>query len=101
MGKVYKIKDLENKNKIYQALKDDRKWKKDCPTSWADHACVRYVDCKGSNKCVNVKCPLKLEYGVVNTTQFEKRQGSIVCKGCGKSPELVLCIARRYVGYGK
>ena len=75
--KVYKIKDLENKSKIYQALKDGRRWKKDCPTSWAGHARVRYADCKGSNKCVNSNCPFKVEYGVVNTTQFEKRRGSV------------------------
>ena len=51
--------------------------------------------------CVNVNCPFKVEYSVVNTTQVEKRRGSIECKGCSKSPELVLCTARRYESYGK
>ena len=82
--KVYKTKDLENKSKIYQALKDGRKWKKDYLTSWAGHARVRYADCKGSNECVNANCPFKVEYGVVNTTQFEKRWGSIVLLACNK-----------------
>jgi len=71
--KVYEIKGLENKSKVSQTLKDGRKWKKDCPTSWAGHARVRYADCKGSNKCVNMNCPFKVQYGVVNTTQFEKK----------------------------
>ena len=30
---------------------------------------MRYADCQGSFKCTNAKCPFRIEYGVVNSTQ--------------------------------
>lgn len=45
--KVYEIKGQLDKKKLVAALKDGRKWKKNCPTTWSGHARVRYVDCKG------------------------------------------------------
>ena len=59
----------------------------------------RFADCKGSYKCVKEKCPFKMEFGVTNTTQFEKEGGEMICKGCGKVGEYVACSARRYLSY--
>jgi hypothetical protein len=67
-----------------KALQDGRKWKKICPTSWKGHArSTRFPDCRGSLRCTTERCPFKIQYGVTNTTQFEKkRDGGSVCKGC-------------------
>ena len=40
-----------------------------------------------------------MEFGVTNTTQFEKEGGEMICKGCGKVGEYVACSARRYLSY--
>jgi len=40
-----------------------------------------------------------MEFGVTNTTQFDKEGGKMVCKGCGKVGEYVTCSARRYLSY--
>lgn len=67
--KVYVIKDFRQRPEY---LRDGRKWKKNCPTEWKNHGRVRFVDCKGSYKCVEEKCPFRIEFGVKNTRQFEK-----------------------------
>lgn len=94
--KIYEIKDFRQN---LDALKDGRKWKKNCPTEWKNHGRVRFADCKGSYKCIQEKCPFKMEFGVTNTTQFEKEGGAMICKGCGKVGEYVVCSARRYLSY--
>jgi len=35
-----------------------------------------------------------MEIGVTITTQFEKEGGDMICKGCGKVGEYVVCSAR-------
>lgn len=72
---------------------------KNCPTEWKNHGRVRFADCKGSYECVQKQCPFKMEFGVTNTTQFEKEGGEMICKGCGKVGEYVACSARRYLSY--
>jgi len=101
--KVYEIKGQLDKKKLVAALKDGRKWKKNCPTTWRGHARVRYADCKGSFKCTRNDCPFRVQYGVINTTQFEKKKTGeeFHCKGCGLMAEFVPCSARRYISYGK
>lgn len=44
---------------------------KNCPTNWNGHSHVWYADCKGYFKCVEPKCPFKVQYVVVNTKQFD------------------------------
>ncbi|PFX17548.1 hypothetical protein AWC38_SpisGene18123 [Stylophora pistillata] len=85
-----------------ELLQDGRKWKKTCLTFWRRHARTRFADCKGSVKCTKEHCPFKMQFGVTNTTQFEKkRYGKQVWKGCGSEGEFVPCAARRYLSYGK
>ena len=86
--KKYEIKDFRQK---FNGLEDGRKWKKNCPVEWKNHGRVLFADCKGSYKCVKEKCPFKIEFGVTNTTQFEKEGGEMICKGCGKVGEYVAC----------
>lgn len=90
-----------NQKDTVKALKDGRRWKKACPTSWQGHRRVRYADCKGSYKCDQTKCPFIIQYGVTNTTQFTKRKNGseLFCKGCGKKGTFVPCHARRYISY--
>ena len=95
--KVYVIKDFRQRPEY---LRDGRKWKKNCPTEWKNHGRVHFADCKGSYKCVEEKCPFRIEFGVKNTRPFEKERGEMVCKGCGKVGEYVACSARRYLSYG-
>ncbi|KAL9977414.1 hypothetical protein ACROYT_G014813 [Oculina patagonica] len=101
--KVYKIKDQLDREKLVAALEDGRKWKKNCPTTWSLHARVRYADCKGSFKCTRNDCPFKVQYGVINTTQTEKKKtsGEFHCKGCRLMAEFVPCSACRYISHGK
>lgn len=62
----------------------------------------RYADCKGSQICENVECPFRIEYGIFNTKQFEKKKlQGMVCKGCGKLTKFLKCTARRFVSYRK
>lgn len=78
-----------------------RKWKKDCPTSWKGHSHVRFSDCKRSYHCTADGCPFKIQYGVTNTSQFEKKcDKRITCKGCGRE-EFVPFSAHRYLSYAK
>ena len=57
---------------------------------------------RGSVKCTKEHCPFKIQFGVTNTTQFEKkRDGEQMCKGCGSEGEFVPCGAPRYLSYGK
>ena len=61
---------------------------------------MRYAHCKGSFKCQNDQCPFKLEYDVVNTTQFKSRKdGSVVCNACNITPLSIPCPARPYISY--
>lgn len=69
-----KVYHIENYHDI-DALQDGRKWKKNCPTEWKDHGRTRYADCCGSFKCTWERCPFKTQYGVINTTQFESKEG--------------------------
>ena len=99
--RVFVIKNLDGKKAI-EALKDGRRWKKNCPTRWQGHPKTRYADCRGSYLCENQKCPFRLEFGIINKTQFEKKKkGRMVCKGCGIPGEYVDCPSRRYITYGK
>lgn len=97
---VYKVKPFTKKNT--KALKDGRKWKKTCPTNWKGHSRVRFSDCRGSYRCASDHCPFKIQYGVTNTTQFEKKRNKLVtCKGCGGEGKFVTCSAQRYLSYTK
>ena len=91
---VYAINVEKEKKNYGKILKDGRKWKKNCPTSWKGHIRVRYANCKGSYRCNSLKCPYRKEYGVVNTVQFEKKGGSKICKGCGNNGNYVPCMER-------
>jgi len=63
---------------------------------------MRYADCRGSYRCTNVKCPFRVQYGVINTTQIEKdATSSEVCRVCQEKAEYVPCPGRRYVKLGK
>ena len=48
---------------------------KNYPTEWKDHGRMRYADCCGSFKCTRERCPIKTQYGVITTTQFESKEG--------------------------
>ena len=95
---AFELANIEKKE-LRNALKDGRKWKKNCPTKWKGHAKVRYTDCRGSYMCTNDNCPYKVHYGVINTTHFEKSGNQ--CKVCGSDGKYVPCHARRYISYGK
>ena len=85
-----------------ELLQDGRKWKKTCTTVWRGHARTRFADCKGSVKRSKEHCPFKVQFGVTNTTQFEKKHhGKQVCKGCGSEGQFVPCGACRYLHYRK
>ena len=102
--KVYVINGFTNSKNSLKLLKDGRRWKKNCPTNWQGHKRVRYADCKGSSICENENCPYKIQYGIINRTQFEKRSRkdtTTVCKGCGNVPTFISCPARRYISYGR
>lgn len=45
----------------------------------------------------NDHCLYKVEYGVVNTVQFKKKEGQLICSLCQKQPSYVPCKARRYL----
>ena len=92
---------ITEEESIVNVLKDGRKWKKNCPTSWNGHRRVRYANCRGSNKCGNDNCPYRIEYGVINTVQFQRKEGITVCRGCGQPALSVPCSACRYLSYGK
>ena len=79
------------KKELHNALKNGRRWKKNCPTKWKGHAQVRYADCRGSYVCTNDNCPYKVHYGVINQTQFEKSGNQ--CKVCGSDGKYVPCHA--------
>ena len=78
------------------SLKDGRKWKKDSRTEWQGFGRVRYANCFGSYKCSNEKCIYKVNYGVINTVQFKKQKGEMVCSLCNSQGSYVPCDARRY-----
>lgn len=83
-------------------LADGRKWKKSNVTQWKQYGEMRYVDCRGSFKCINTQCPFRVQFGVTNTKQFKNgSSGQQVCSICGDTGEFVTCQARRYVKYGK
>ena len=95
---AFEMKDMPTEN-LKNALKDGRKWNKDCPSKWKGHKRVRYANCKGSYVCQFSDCPYMLEYGVTNTTQFDHAHG-YKCKACGVAGKYVACDAQRYVSYG-
>lgn len=98
--RVFKIPLQSCEEEGRNTLRDGRKWKKNCPTEWKGHNCVWYADCKGSSRYYNAHCPFKLEFGVVNTTQFKNlKDGSVVCSACNQQPAFVKCPARRYISY--
>ena len=96
---VFIMKKISNEEQTSpQLLQDGRRWKKSCPTEWVGHWHIWFADCKGSHKCENDTCPYKIQYGVRNTTQFEKKKDrGLICKGCGMKPNFIECFARRYV----
>ena len=69
--RVYVIKNVDKK-KTMETLKVGRRWTKNCPSRWQGHSKIRYADCKGSYLCKNKKCPYRLEFGIINKTQFQK-----------------------------
>lgn len=99
--RVFKIPLKHDEKEGRDVLRDGRRWKKNCPTQWKGHNRVRYADCNGSHKCCSARCPFRLEFGVVNTTQFRtKKDGSVVCSACNERPLFVKCPARRYISCG-
>ncbi|KAL9961802.1 hypothetical protein ACROYT_G030823 [Oculina patagonica] len=95
--KAYKVNlsTASEKSSDNSAVKDGRPWKKDSQTEWKAYGKIRYSDCKGSYTCTNPKCEFKMEFGVVNCTQFDKKKKS--CAVCGSKGKHVPCFARRYV----
>ena len=81
------------------AVKDGRPWGPDSSTNWAGFKkkSVRYSNCAGGSKCVNVKCLFWSQSGYPNQTQFEKNDGSICCRACGHVAAKTCCPARRYI----
>lgn len=71
-------KDKIVKGKIYKPPGNNNnrcpaRWQemeKNCPTDWKDKC---HADCAGSYKCKKQQCPFKVQYGVINTTQFENK----------------------------
>lgn len=98
---VYKVK---GSNKQVQAalLNDGRKWRKSNVTEWKDYGTMRYADCRGSLKCTNEECPYRVQYGVVNRTQFTWNSGNRggTCRVCEQEGEYIQCNARRYLKTG-
>lgn len=96
--KIYQLELAPTSNNRQDLLKDGRKWKKDSRSFWKGHGNVRYSDCQGSHECENVNCEYRTEYGVINTTQFEKgKDARLECCICGTYARHVPCPARRYV----
>lgn len=95
---AFELKDVPAED-LKNALKDGRKWNKDCPSKWTGHKRVRYANCKGSYVCQFSDCPCMVEYGVTNTMQFDNSRAN-KCKACGNAGKYVACNARRYVSYG-
>lgn len=81
---VYNITNVPPGNDQQAALlSDGRKWKKGNITQWKRHGPMRYADCRGSFKCTNAKCPFRIEYGVLNRTQVnKKKEGIATCRKC-------------------
>ena len=100
---VYNIPKISSsKDKAAALSTDGRKWKKSSMTQWKKYGPMRYSNCFGSFKCENIKCPFRIEYGVINRTQFKKNQnGEEICRICEKTAALIPCNARRYVREGK
>ena len=83
--RVFKLPFKHDEKEGRDVLRDGRKWKKNCPTQWKGHNRVRYADCNGSHKCCSARCPLRLEFGMVNMMQFRtKKDGSVVCSACNQ-----------------
>lgn len=96
--KIYQLELAPTSNNRQDLLKDGRKWKKDSRSFWKGHGNVRYSDCQGSHECENVNCEYRTEYGVINTTQFEKgKDARLECCMCVTYARHVPCPARRYV----
>lgn len=95
---AFELKDVAAED-LHNALKDGRKWNKNCPSKWSGHTRVRYANCKGSYACTFSDCPYMVEYGVTNTTQFENTRTN-PCKACGHTGQHIPCGARRYISYG-
>lgn len=92
---AYTIKcKATDKVKVIQT--DGRKWKKSSASRWKNFGEMRYVDCRGS-----LDCPCKVQYGVINRMQMEKREGVYVCGVCEDAAVFVVCAARRYLQTGK
>ena len=89
--------DINDVKSRVASLKDGRRWKKDSRTEWAGYGRVRYANCKGSYRCANNNCMYLVEYGVVNSVQFKKIDGQLVCSLCHSIPEFLPCSARRYL----
>lgn len=87
---------LDDKNNRTAALQDGRKWKKDSRTEWNGYKILRFANCSGSYKCTNLNCIYKVEWGVVNTLQFIRKE-TTTCSLCGEKALLVNCDARRYL----
>ena len=96
--RVYEVQlnDTSSKQQSRMStVKDGRPWKKDSGTQWKGLRNVRYSDCLGSHTCINPQCDFQKEYGVVNKTQFNKKNK--LCHVCGNPGKHVPCFARRYI----
>ena len=88
--KVYGIKGFSPGNN--KVLQDSRRWKKTCPISWKGHTHTCFADCKGSWKSTKQHCPFKIQFGVMNTTQFEKSKREVTCKDAVEKTNLYLAM---------
>ena len=63
---------------------------------------MHYSDCQGSHRCENLYCEYQTEYGVINTTQFEKGEdGRLKCCICETHGHHIPCAATKYVALRK
>lgn len=77
---------------------DGRKWRKSSVTEWKKYGPMRYSNCYGSYKCTNETCPFRMEYGVINRTQFKRNPyGEEICQICESVGGYLPCTARRYI----
>lgn len=97
--KIYELNTTApTSNNKQELLKDGRKWKKDSRSFWKGHGDVHYSDCQGSHRCENFYCEYRTEYGVINTTHFEKgKDRRLKCCICETHAHHVPCPARKYV----
>ena len=93
--KIDGLKRYELTNDNVDNTWDRRRWKKASESQWNRYESVRFRDCWGSLRCKNEACAFKKEYGVTNSTQFDKKTNC--CSVCGVEGKYVPCSARKYI----